>query len=94
MRFVLSLVTIMLALALTGPVTAQDRGIGAAFAAASEGDWALATSLAAAEGDIARDLIEWARLREGEGTYQDALVFLASRPGWPGLNRVRAEASA
>ena len=92
MRFVLSLVTIMLALALTGPVTAQDRGIGAAFAAASEGDWALATSLAAAEGDIARDLIEWARLREGEGTYQDALVFLASRPGWPGLNRVRAEA--
>ncbi len=78
------------------PALASAQGDGAAlreaFTAGEEGDWETAAALADAIGPVAADLIEWTRLRDGVGSYEDALVFLARRPGWPGLDLIREEA--
>lgn len=60
-----------------------------ALAEAGADDWAGAT--AAAEGPVARDIVEWMRLRSGEGTLTDYEEFLARRPDWPGLTLLRRE---
>jgi len=46
------------------------------------------TALAAAEkaGPVARDIIEWHRLRAGGGRFDEVTGFLARRPDWPGLD--------
>lgn len=46
-------------------------------------DWDKA--LAAAPAGVARDVIEWQRLRAGEGLLGDYETFLTRRPDWPGL---------
>ena len=82
-------------LALTGPlpVAAQETP-ASAFAAAEIAmqaeDWAGAQALVANAGPVARDLVTWNWLRAGEGQFPDYLGFLAARPDWPGLDRLRA----
>ena len=50
----------------------------------SEGkDWSGA--LAVAPEGVGRDVIEWQRLRAGEGLLGEYEAFLAKRPDWPGL---------
>ncbi|MEZ5798244.1 MAG: lytic transglycosylase domain-containing protein [Paracoccaceae bacterium] len=50
---------------------------------ASGQQWAAALSVAP-EG-VGRDVIEWQRLRAGEGNLGEYEAFLARRPDWPGL---------
>lgn len=50
-------------------------------------DWAGARN--AAEGALAQDLVEWLRLRSGEGKLGEYEQFLARRPDWPGLALLR-----
>ena len=82
-------------LALIGPlpVIAQETP-ASAFAAAEVAmqaeDWDGAQALVANAGPVARDLVTWSRLRAGEGQFPDYQAFLAARPDWPGLDRLRA----
>ncbi|WP_083445075.1 lytic transglycosylase domain-containing protein [Pseudorhodobacter aquimaris] len=55
----------------------------AAFSAAESRDWDKALTLAPQ--GIAHDVIEWQRLRAGEGYLGDYEAFLARRPDWPGM---------
>jgi len=82
-----------LCLGLVAPGLHAQGGIGyaAATAAIAAEDWDLAYALATPEGDIARDLVTWQRLRAGAGTFPDYGRFLAARPDWPGLDRLRAK---
>ncbi|WP_249218758.1 transglycosylase SLT domain-containing protein [Falsirhodobacter algicola] len=64
------------------PALAED-GLAAALQAADRKDWPAA--FGAVQDDIARDIIEWQRLRSGEGTAAEYEAFLLRRPDWPGL---------
>ena len=54
---------------------------------ASGKDWDGALSVAPA--GVGRDVIDWQRLRAGEGRLGDYEAFLARRPDWPGLPLLR-----
>lgn len=55
-----------------------------ALSAVAAQDWAAAQSRLP-PGDVAGDIVEWHRLRAGEGRLGDYEAFLARRPDWPGL---------
>lgn len=57
--------------------TAQDL--------ANHQDWGGAGAAALAAGPVGADIIEWERLRAGDGLLGDYEGFLARRPDWPGL---------
>ncbi|WP_188720473.1 lytic transglycosylase domain-containing protein [Actibacterium pelagium] len=42
--------------------------------------------------DLMRDVVDWRRLRAGEGEFPEYLDFLSRNPDWPGLARVRLRA--
>jgi soluble lytic murein transglycosylase len=68
------------------PVVAQaPRPLSSALGAMRDGNWDMALRLAARDGPVARDIIEWHRLRAGQGSYGDIVKFLDRRPDWPGL---------
>ena len=54
---------------------------------ASLQDWAGAADLA--EGPLSQDLVEWLRLRSGDGKLGDYEEFLSRRADWPGLALLR-----
>jgi len=74
------------------PDALPATGYGAAHAAVEAGDWDLAYLLAESEGSIARDLVTWARLRDGAGTFADYQTFLLRRAEWPDQSRLRERA--
>ncbi len=82
--------------ALLAPAAARAQDLALAFKdavfLAAEGDVAAAEIVAEGIGPVAADLLTWMRLRDGEGDFAEAAAFLAARPGWPGLDRIRAEA--
>jgi len=51
-------------------------------------------ALAAAPAGVGRDIVEWQRLRAGEGRLGDYEAFLARRPDWPGLRLLREKGEA
>nr|WP_076530644.1 lytic transglycosylase domain-containing protein [Roseovarius nanhaiticus] len=67
------------------------HALASALEAGSAGRWDRAAELAAREGRVAERLVEWARLRAGNGTLDEVLTFLNAHPGWPGLERLRAQ---
>ena len=73
----------------------KGREMRRALFAAQQGDWAEAAAIARGEGPVAVDIIEWQRLRKGEGSFAAYRDFLAKNAGWPGLVllRKRGEAS-
>ena len=82
----------MLIWAATGVAAQTEQDISTfqrATKAMSSGDWTGA--LAAAEGvsPVARDIIEWHRLRSGQGDFDATTRFLARNPDWPGLKLLR-----
>jgi soluble lytic murein transglycosylase len=84
LRHGLRLVALGLCLAAPWPVPAGEvAGLRTALAAAGAEDWAAA--MAAAEGQVSDDIVEWLRLRSGEGLLDDYEAFLQRRPDWPGL---------
>ncbi len=78
------------ALALTfGSLPARAETLAPALAAAAAGDWTRAEDLSRAEGPLAFDIIEWMRLRAGQGQFADYADFSARRADWPGLPLLR-----
>lgn len=77
-------------------VAQRPRPLGWAMDAMRAGNWENAAKLAARDGAVAADIIEWHRLRAGHGTYEQARDFLARRTDWPGEEylRRRSEAAA
>jgi len=80
------------------PAQAQDRRAGAALAAALEAvqkeDWVEAMQRARPAGALGQDLIEWHRLRAGQGSFADYTAFLRRHPDWPGLKLMRRKGEA
>ncbi|MCB2109470.1 MAG: transglycosylase SLT domain-containing protein [Defluviimonas sp.] len=78
------------ALCLATPLRADDAGLfRAALAAADARDWATASAKGQAAGPISASVIEWERLRDGQGSFDDYTRFLARFPDWPGLPYLR-----
>ncbi len=73
---------------------AQQGGAGPAAIvdAVNDGDWDRAYALATPEGAVARDVVTWEKLLDGDGSFEDYTVFLAQHPTWPRLERLREKA--
>jgi soluble lytic murein transglycosylase len=70
------------------PVHADEvSGLRSVLERTSVEDWAGAADLA--EGTLSEDLVEWLRLRSGEGKLGDYEQFLTRRADWPGLVLLR-----
>ncbi|MFM7335265.1 MAG: transglycosylase SLT domain-containing protein, partial [Tabrizicola sp.] len=80
---------LVLALGLQTLPAAADttQAMRTALELAAKEDWAGA--LAVAPSGVGRDVIEWQRLRAGEGRLGEYEDFLARRPDWPGLPLMR-----
>jgi len=93
LRHGLRLAALGLLLASPWPVQAGEvAGLRTALAAAGAEDWAAAT--AAAEDQVSDDIVEWLRLRSGEGQLDEYEAFLQRRPDWPGLGLLREKGEA
>lgn len=80
---------LVLALAVHANQGATDttQAMRTALELAAGKDWDGA--LAVAPSGVGRDVIEWQRLRAGEGRLGEYEAFLARRPDWPGLPLLR-----
>lgn len=82
-------VAFMLALGLNPGVNsavAEDaRALARALAHSSQRDWTAAQAQAATSGPMASDLIQWQRLRAGQGTWPEYLAFAKAHGDWPGM---------
>jgi soluble lytic murein transglycosylase len=90
----MTLRALALALLLTSPAAADPAALRAALAAAQSRDWAGAAAAARPAGAVAQDVVEWLRLRSGEGSLGDYEAFLARRGDWPGLTLLREKGEA
>ncbi|MCV2872094.1 lytic transglycosylase domain-containing protein [Defluviimonas sp. WL0050] len=80
------------ALALLLPVMARaddPAGFRAALSAADQRDWATAVATARKAGPLAAAVIDWERLRDGNGAFGEYVDFLQRHPDWPGLPLLR-----
>lgn len=66
-------------------LAAPAEALREAQARAAAGDWAGALVVAQGGGQVAADIIEWQRLRAGEGRLGEYEAFLARRADWPGM---------
>jgi soluble lytic murein transglycosylase len=82
---------LFVALTLQAAPLAADTGqaMRTAMEVAGKGDWNGA--LAVAPAGVGRDIIDWQRLRAGEGRLGDYEDFLQRRPDWPGLALLREQ---
>lgn len=70
----------------------HDNGdrMSAVLSAIKAEDWARAGHMANEISDpMALELVEWFRLRSGDGTWLEYTDFLRRNPDWPGLQRMR-----
>ncbi|MFY0679079.1 MAG: transglycosylase SLT domain-containing protein [Thalassovita sp.] len=73
-----------------GETTPGSDPLARALSAAEKKDWDAAKTLAIKARDpLATDLVEWSRLRAGQGEPQEVLAFLSRRSDWPGLKLLR-----
>jgi soluble lytic murein transglycosylase len=81
--------TLFLILSLMAPAAQADSpaALTAALAAVAREDWS--DALASADGEIGRAIVDWHRLRAGDGTLDDYAAFLSAHADWPGLPRLR-----
>ncbi|MDV4144513.1 lytic transglycosylase domain-containing protein [Shimia sp. FJ5] len=66
-----------------------ETPIARALDAVRARDWPAAAEEVKGAGPVARDIVEWHRLRTGQGRPKEVLAFLARRPSWPGLPYLR-----
>ena len=84
------LLCLSLALPLAAPARADDaEQLQAALRLAARQDWEAA--LSAAPAGVGRDVIEWQRLRSGEGNLGEYEAFLARHADWPGLPHLKEQ---
>ena len=74
--------------------SAEVAGYERALAAKAKGNWRAALITAESVGPVARDIIEWHRLRAGLGDFDSVQRFLARRADWPGLKLLRRKSEA
>lgn len=60
-----------------------------AMTAIAAGDWAVAVNEGAASGPLARDIVEWHRLRASQGTFAEYADYAERRADWPGMPLLR-----
>lgn len=65
-----------------------------AFDLAAQGQWSAAAEAVVPLGPVAADIVEWQRLRAGDGTLTDYERFLSRRADWPGLAALRERGEA
>lgn len=86
------LTTLVVILLTTVPALAErPRPLAFAMDAMRGGDWSKAAKIAERDGDVAADIIEWSRLRAGQGSYGEVISFLDRRPDWPGEPYLRKQ---
>lgn len=79
------------------PLAAQEapeQALARALAAAQAEDWPAALVAARGAGHLGFDIIEWQRLRAGEGAFADYADFVARRAAWPGMELLRKKGEA
>ncbi len=89
----LRVLALLTGLALTPALAYDAKEISAlrdAQGLANQQDWAEASARAQGAGAVGADVIEWQRLRAGEGLLGEYEAFLARRPDWPGLPYLKA----
>lgn len=87
-RMIRALTSLFVAASLwTAPLYADsdDDALREGLRLAGAKDWPAAQAVVAGADPVVVDLIEWLRLRAGEGRLGDYEAFLARRPHWPGL---------
>ncbi|WP_196216792.1 lytic transglycosylase domain-containing protein [Paracoccus shanxieyensis] len=68
------------------PAMAEDAGaLARALDLSARRDWVGAQAQAAQSGPIAQDLIQWQRLRAGQGSFPDYAAFALAHRDWPGM---------
>lgn len=82
---------ICVALVAATPLRAQDAAdLVQALTAGGQRDWGVVNDLRPRITDrVARDLVDWVRLRGRQGTFDDCQDFLDRNPDWPGLKLLR-----
>ena len=81
-----------LACAMPLSLSAQSTAapLGAAISAANSGKWPNVSSLRAGLTDpVARDVVDWMRLRGQQGTFAECRDFIARNADWPGMRLLR-----
>lgn len=69
--------------------------LSTAFSAVANKDWVSAEHYASQISDtVGSDLVIWARLRLGDGSWEEYQGFLARNNDWPGLKRLRRKGEA
>ncbi|MDA5556843.1 lytic transglycosylase domain-containing protein [Shimia sp. MMG029] len=87
--------TVVVALLMALPATAQHREeLRAAMSSIRAKDWEGAARAVRNTDQVARDIVEWHRLRAGEGSPDQVLAFLDRRGDWPGLPYLRKQSEA
>ena len=86
---------ILAAVLLTSPVRASEAdALAAALERLSARDWVGATISAASAGDVGGEVVEWVRLRAGQGTQAEYTDFLTRHSDWPGLQLLQQRGEA
>ena len=67
----------------------EAAALGQALEEMRSGDWDAARAAARASGQAGQDIIEWHRLRDGQGSFDEVREFLARNGDWPGLPLLR-----
>jgi soluble lytic murein transglycosylase len=75
-----------------GQTAEQGRLLAQALEAGRSGKWVEASALAGrANSGIVSDIVFWARLREGVGSWQEYSSFLARNAAWPNIATIRRQ---
>ncbi len=96
MRFLI-LAAFLLAISPVRAQSPQEDGtqFAAAIEAVVESNWALATRRAARVSDpIALEIIDWYRLRAGDGSFAEYELFLTENADWPSLAKIARKGEA
>ncbi len=87
--------TLFVALLVAVPANAQFRDeLRAAMTSIRAKDWDGAAKAVRETDQVTRDIVEWHRLRAGEGSADQVLAFLDRRGDWPGLPYLRKQSEA
>ncbi len=74
--------------------SAEVVGYESALKSMRAGEWRASLNTAESASPVARDIIEWHRLRAGLGDFDSVQRFLQRRGDWPGLKLLRRKSEA